>query len=116
MTHLDIIMEYFERFFSGTSHPEDIRHYLADDFTFTGPLMNAESADDYILQLKAMGDELEMYAEVRSLLGSDDVVAALVDFQGPGGTITYAQWFTLREGKISSLEVVYDPRSFFASD
>jgi hypothetical protein len=26
--------------------------------------------------------------------------------------MTYSQWFTLRDGKIARLEVVYDPRPF----
>jgi ketosteroid isomerase-like protein len=74
--------------------------------------MSADSADDYVRQLQAFGDELELYAKPREIVGQGDTVAALVDFQGPSGSIAYAQWFTFRDGKIARLEVIYDPRSF----
>lgn len=112
MSNVEVIRGYFEEFFSGLADHSAVRRMLADDFIFRDPLMSADSADEYITQLKALGNELEMYAEVRQLIGEKDQVAALVDFQGPAGPITYAQWFTFKEGKIASLEVVYDPRAF----
>ncbi|MGA9533737.1 MAG: nuclear transport factor 2 family protein [Anaerolineales bacterium] len=115
MDNVDIIARYFERFFSGKARHSDVRSLLTDDFTFHGPLMAADGADEYVAQLQSFGDEMEMHARVRQLIGSDDIVAALVDFDGPGGAIPYAQWFTLREGKISRLEVVYDPRPFLSA-
>ena len=116
MSNVEVIRRYFEKFFSGKARHSEVRDLLADDFTFRGPLMSANSADGYVGQLKALGDEIEMYAEVRKLVGEDDVVAALVDFQGPTGKIAYAQWFTMRGGKIAELEVIYDPRPFLESD
>jgi ketosteroid isomerase-like protein len=116
MSNVDIIRGYFKEFFSGPARHSAVRRLLVDDFEFRDPLMSANSADDYVQQLKALGDEFEMYAEVRQLIGEQDQVAALVDFQGPAGTITYAQWFTLREGKIARLEVVYDPRTFLNAE
>jgi ketosteroid isomerase-like protein len=110
------IAGYFEKFFSGRARHSEVRDLLTDDFTFRGPLMSADSADDYVAQLQSLGDELEMHVRVRRLVASNDVVAALVDFEGPGGTIPYAQWFTMRDGKISGLEVVYDPRPFLGLD
>jgi hypothetical protein len=53
-----------------------------------------------------------MYAEIRKMISEGDSVAVLVDFQGPGDLMTYAQWFELRGGKICRLEVIYDPRPF----
>jgi hypothetical protein len=78
--------------------------------------MSAESADEYVDQLRSLGDEFEMVAEVRKLVAGGDLVAALVDFQGPSGEIAYAQWFTMRQGKIAELEVIYDPRPFLDMD
>lgn len=112
MDNQTLIKEYFQRFFSGPAHPSDMREYLTEDFIFRGPLMSAESAADYIQQLEAYGDEFEIYAKVRKIIEQGDTVAALVDFQGPGGVIRYAQWFDLRDGKICRLEVIYDPRPF----
>jgi len=112
MDNITVIREYFQQFFSGKARHSRVREYLTDDFRFRGPLMAADSADDYISQITASGDELEMYADVRELVGQQDTVAALVEFRGPKGPITYTQWFNFREGKICRLEVIYDPRPF----
>jgi ketosteroid isomerase-like protein len=112
MSNVEVITEYFKTFFSGKGRQTEVRNFLTEDFTFRGPLMSASSADDYVNQLAAMGDEIELYATVRELVADGDIVAALVDFQGPDGPITYTQWFTLRDEKIARLEVVYDPRPF----
>jgi len=113
MDNTAVIREYFQQFFSGKARHSQVREYLTDDFSFRGPLMTADTADDYISQITASGDELEMYADVRELIEQQDTVAALVEFQGPKGPIMYAQWFKFREGKICRLEVVFDPRPFF---
>jgi hypothetical protein len=112
VSNLELIAKYFKTFFQGKANHAEVRNFLTDDFHFKGPLMAADSAEDYVAQLTSMGEEMELYVKVRSLIGQDDQVAALVDFKGPAGDITYAQWFTLRHEKISRLEVVYDPRSF----
>lgn len=116
MSHVDLVRGYFEKFFTGPARHTEVRALLTDDFRFRDPLMSADGADDYVAQLAALGDELEMYADVRELIGSGDVVAALVDVRGPSGPIPYAQWFTMRDGKIAALEVIYDPRPFLEAD
>jgi hypothetical protein len=115
MSPSDIIRQYFETFFSGPARHSAVRDWLTDDFTFRDPLMSADSADEYVQQVTAYGDEMDMQVEVRQIINQGDIVAALVTFQSPAGPITYAQWFTLRAGKIARLEVVYDPRPFLKS-
>jgi hypothetical protein len=112
MSNVEIIRNYFKKFFSGKARHSAVRNLLTDDFTFHDPLMTASSAEDYVQQLVGLGDELEMYAEVRAIVGEGDDVAALVDFSGPFGKITYAQWFQMCAGKIAKLDVIYDPRPF----
>lgn len=114
MNDTEIVRGYFDKFFSGRARHSEVREFLTDDFTFHGPLMSASGAEEYIAQLTAMGDEMELHAQVRELLGSEGKVAALVDFEGPAGPVTYSQWFTMRDGKFAGLEVVYDPRSFLS--
>lgn len=112
MTNVEIVRNYLKTFFSGKIRHSAVRDWLTDDFTFRDPLMSADSATDYVRQLQAFGDEMELQAKARQIVGTGDTVAALVDFAGPSGTMTYAQWFTLRDGKIARLEVIYDPRPF----
>jgi len=112
MSNAAIVRDYFKRFFSGKARHSDVRSLLTDDFTFRDPMMSANSADEYVAQLKQFGDELEMRVDVKQVIGEGDVVAALVDFHGPAGPMAYSQWFTFRGGRIASLRVIYDPRPF----
>lgn len=112
MSNVEMIRRYFKKFFSGKARHSEVRDLLTDDFCFRDPLMSADSANDYVQKLINLGDELELHAEVRRLVSDGEEVAALVDFQGPAGMVTYSQWFTIRDGKIARLEVTYDPRSF----
>lgn len=70
MLNADIIKSYFETFFSGMVQPASVRTWLTDDFHFRGPLMSANSADEYVQQLQTFGDEIEMYPEVRILVAA----------------------------------------------
>ena len=112
MSNADTVRGYFKKFFAGKARHSEVRALLTDDFTFVDPMMSANSADEYIQRLKGFGDELEMHVDVREVVGDGDVVAALVDFHGPAGVMAYSQWFTFRNGKISGLKVIYDPRPF----
>ena len=112
MTNVEIIREYYRKFFSGKARHSEVRALLTDDFTLRDPLMSATGADDYLRQLSSLGDDLEMHAEVRDIVGQGDKVAALVDFQAPQGVVQYAQWFELMDGKIKGIESIYDPRLF----
>lgn len=112
MSNTDIVRGYFKQFFSGKARHSEVRRLLTDDFTFRDPMMSANSADEYIGQLKSFGDDLEMHVDVKQVFGEGDVVAALVDFHGPAGKMAYSQWFTFRDGKIARLQVIYGPRPF----
>jgi ketosteroid isomerase-like protein len=116
MINAEIVQRYYETFFSGPARHSDVRDWLTDDFTFRDPQMKADSADEYVQQLTAYGDQMDLQVEVRHLISRGSLVAALVEFQGPAGPMTYAQWFNLREGKIARLEVIYDPRPFLEQD
>lgn len=114
MSNTQIVGSYLEQFFSGRVRHSQVRELLTDDFTFCDPLMSADSADDYVDQLKQLGDELELHAKTRSIVGQGDIVAALVEFQGPAGPMTYSMWFTVQDGKFARIESIYDPRPFLA--
>ncbi|MGA7305716.1 MAG: VOC family protein [Rhodothermales bacterium] len=113
MSNLEFVRSYFQQFFSGKADHSAVREWITDDFTFRDPLMSADGADDYVNQLKALGTELEMYAEIREIIEQGRYVSALVTVSGPFGSVSYAQWFTLRGQKIARLETFYDPRPFF---
>lgn len=53
-----------------------------------------------------------MRATVQDVVGDDAVVAARVLFEMAGMSVQFSQWFWILDGKISRVQVVYDPRSF----
>jgi ketosteroid isomerase-like protein len=112
MTNTEPIRDYFKRFFSGKARHSDVRQLLTDDFKFRDLLMSANSADEYVDRLKSFGDVLDLRVDVKEIVGEGDIVAALVDFNGPASKMAYAQWFTFRDGKIAALHVIHDPRPF----
>ena len=112
MSNTDVVRAYMQTLFSGKLHPDHLRKYLDSGFELVDPLMSARGVDDFIQQLKARGEELALQGEVREIVSEGDFVATLVAFHGPRGPITYSQWFTVCDGKITRLEVFYDPRSF----
>jgi ketosteroid isomerase-like protein len=115
MTNVEVVKAYFKQFFSGPARHSEVRHLLADDFKFRDPLMSADSADEYVSKLQSFGDVIDMHVDVKHVVGDGDVVAALVDFNGPAGKIAYSEWFIFRNGKIAALQVIYDPRPFLES-
>ena len=102
MSNVDFVRGYFERFFSGRARHSEVRELLTDDFVFRDPLMSTDGPDEYVQKLVDLGDELELYVDVRAIVGGGDRAAAVVDFRGPSGPIPYAQWFTLRDGRMGA--------------
>ena len=109
MSARNVVGAYLDAFFKGQPDYDVVRKLLHDDFSFTGPLMTATSADDFITQLKAMG-EMNMRAEIHRLLDDGEYVAALYDFLGPMRKLSFAEWFRVQDDKIVSSELHYDPR------
>jgi len=108
----ETVTEYLDAFFGGSPDLDTIRTLLTDDFTFEGPMMTASSADDFIKQLKGMDSNMEMRAEIHYLVDDGDRVAALYDFLGPTGKISFAEWYWVKGDKISAIKLHYDPRPF----
>lgn len=47
-------------------------------------------------------------------LHTDDAVATLYDAEMPGGTVRFAEFFQIAEGKIQSLRLLYDAHEYRA--
>lgn len=114
-TNADIVRRYLETMVPGTDRLDEVRTLLADDLEFIDPMMQVADADDLIAQVRRFGSggDTVVRNRIRHVIAEGDVVAALSEFPGPGGTtLTYAQWFWMRDGRIARIRVVYDPRPF----
>jgi len=106
-----IVKQYFELFFSENVKYDKIRTLLADDFHFTGPLLRANSADEYINILKNVGAG-NLSANINSILSNENEVAVFYNMITPFGEVKTVEWFLFENNKIKSIELLNDPRKF----
>jgi ketosteroid isomerase-like protein len=91
-----------------------LRSILADDVTFRGPLGRADSADECIAGLRAMARTLD-HIDVRARLSDDTQVITWFDLYSTIAPPTpTANWTRVRDGKITSIRVAFDPRAILA--
>jgi SnoaL-like domain len=91
-----------------------LRSILAHDVTFRGPLGRADSAEECIAGLRAMARTLDSI-DVRARLGDDTQVITWFDLHSTVAPPTpTANWTRVRDGKITSIRVVFDPRGMLA--
>lgn len=87
----------------------EARSYLADDFTFRGPIMLASSADDMMEKMAGFGCEYESTVHDMLCEGDRVVVNFTCAFKTPvEATLDMCEWLTVREGKIVRSELFYD--------
>jgi len=79
---------------------------LSDDMIFDGVLGHREGADIYIEDMRKMRFK---YKILKAFSDGDDV-CVLYDIDMSGETIYTAGWYKVRDNKIKSLRVVFDPR------
>lgn len=82
------------------------RQYASDDMKFIGVLGSRDGADAYFKDMEKM----KLKYDIKKVLTGGDDVCLLYDLQMSGLTIFGCGWYHVREGKVSSLRVVFDPR------
>jgi len=92
------------------------RALLKDDLSFTGPLEQFSRADDYVAALQRLYPMVEN-VDVKGLFSEKDDVVVLCDlhFKPPMPTMYVVEWYRVTAGKISRVQVVFDPRPMAAA-
>jgi ketosteroid isomerase-like protein len=108
----EIVEEYFDAW---TSKDFDrARSLLHDDLTFKGPLETLDSADAMMESIKGLAQILTG-AERRGLVAQGDQVVVIYDLHTvPIPTAPVAEWYTIRDGKVASMQAFFDARPFAA--
>ncbi|MCP5098285.1 MAG: nuclear transport factor 2 family protein [Chloroflexi bacterium] len=107
-----VVTQYLAAFFAERIEHVAIRDLLADDFTFQGPLMTADSADDYIQKLQAFGEDAAMQADIHGMWETETAVVVRYDFLIPSGKVPASEWYQVQDGKITNIQLICDPRPF----
>ncbi|GJL79931.1 MAG: hypothetical protein NPINA01_29200 [Nitrospinaceae bacterium] len=110
MEPIQLALKFMDIFFPG-ENLEKLRPLLADDFSFSGPFYQFDSAEDYIKSIEVDPPKEFQYKIIRSF--EDDSSACLIyEFIKPGVSTPMAQWFEVKDGKISRILLIFDAGAF----
>ena len=108
--------ELVDRYFTALKQKDfaAMRPLLHDDVSFKGALGTTEGVEDYISGLQHMMAAMTNM-ERRAIFAEGEDVCQVYDLvlAEPHVTLPIAQWLTVRDGRIASLQVFFDPRPLF---
>lgn len=110
MTPLELAHTYMQIVFSG-KNVDRLEEILTNDFTFTGPLYEFGSAAEYIDAMREDPLAGARYTITESF-ENEHAACLIYTFSRPGVTVTMAQTFTMWDGRICRVELLFDPRPF----
>lgn len=102
-------LEFIRRFCTGDVN--GIYDLLAEDFQFTGPLLQCGSRKAYLESLRTAPPEPTPF-RILSLIADAEQVAIFYEYLKADHPITIAQLFRFAGSKIGEIMVVFDARSF----
>ena len=105
-----IVERYFDAW---TSKDFDTaRSLLHDNLDFKGPIETLDNADALMESVKGLS-QIVTGAERRGLVEQGDQVCVIYDLHtAPIPTAAVAEWYTVRDGKIASMQAFFDARPF----
>ena len=108
-SHLDIALSYLDHFCR--AEIEELSELIHDDFHFSGPFIEVDSKESYLLSLK---DDPPKNFSVEILKSFEDAdgVCLIYDFAKPGVLTPMAQYFKFKEDKVTESLLIFDSRVF----
>ncbi len=108
----EIVEGYFDAW---TSKDFDkARSLLHDDLSFKGPIETLDNADALMESIRGLA-QIVTGAERRGLVAQGDQVCVIYDLHTvPIPTAPVAEWYTVRDGKVESMQAFFDARPFSA--
>ncbi len=92
------------------------RQFLAGDVTFRSPGQHLSGVDEFMAMISAFAQRIEPRWELIAATEEEDGVLLLYNlFTSTGISATCADWFTVREGRIQSETLTFDPKPFAAA-
>jgi ketosteroid isomerase-like protein len=107
-TAADVAETYLQAWRAGDF--DTLRTTLADDATFDGPLGQARSADECITGLQNMSKIMTDIVVRKTWADGNDVVTWFDLHTADTDPLPTVNWRHIENGKITSIEVTFDPR------
>ena len=111
-----VLKTYYETLNDATASldEERLRAILAPDLNFEGPIAgHVVGAERFIKGVSGFVETKRRLTMVQQLHAAD-LAAALYDAELPGGTVRFAEFFQIEDGKIRSLRLLYDATEYRA--
>jgi SnoaL-like domain len=108
MTAAETVALYYDRWQNRQGDLSDVP--LADDFQFTGPVANFDSAEGYRAMAREAGQAVTSFAVRRQFVDGNEVFS-MIDWEMaiPGvGRMTSAELLEVEDGVIVRGELIYD--------
>jgi len=110
-----VVRAYLDAFTSGDF--ETAMDLIADDFSFSGPILQSEGKEAFVEGSKAAQAMAAGYSMLRQFEDGDEVVS-IYEFElaAPAmpGKVLMSEWNTVRDGKLASARLVFDTAQFGA--
>jgi ketosteroid isomerase-like protein len=115
MSGAEVFRSYLERFTSGDV--DGAAKLLTEDFTFAGPILQANSKAEFLAGSAGLGPIVRGY-EMHYQWVDGDEVCSFYDFKVEtpvgAGSIPMAEWSVVRDGKLVSSRLVFDTAAMTA--
>ena len=104
-----------ERYYAGFTNGGDFASVpMADDLTFAGPMMTIDSAAEFRQVLSGLSTKVKSL-KMRRQVADDDLVISVYDFDMGAGPLPMAEVLSLANGKIHSVELIFDQSKMAAA-
>jgi ketosteroid isomerase-like protein len=88
---------------------------LAEDLDFEGSIAGKRrGAAGFLVGLRGFVEGLKPPLNVQQRVESQDLAAVLYEAEIPGGSMRFAEFFRVEEGKIASIKLLYDAAQYRA--
>jgi ketosteroid isomerase-like protein len=116
-TTAEVVDDYYASWRNGiSSFDEDrVRGVLDENLDFEGPIAGKRrGAAGFVGGLKRFVEGLRAPIQILQQMDSGDQAAVLYDAELPEGTMRFAEFFHVRDGRIESIRLLYDAAQYRA--
>jgi len=93
------------------------RGLMAEDFSFRGPLAQADTKDTFFANVAPLAPLMRGYRLLRQWADGDDV-CSVYEFKLAtpvgAGSVLVSEWNTVRDGRLASSRLIFDSAAFQA--
>lgn len=111
-----LVQAYYDTLKGGTASFSQarLRAILAPDLDFEGPIAGRRvGAEGFIKGVSGFAETMNGLTMLHQL-HANDRVATLYDAEMPGGTVRFAEFFQVADGRIASLRLLFDATEYRA--